>query len=1048
MTRKLLRKHFPSICFLALCLVLLTGSTLAVDTPEIIGQLHVGDGKLMDASGQPVQLRGVSTHGLIWFPDFISEELFQQLSEEWGVNLVRLAMYSDLYCGDEQEESLALMKKGIDAAISSGLYVLVDWHILEDSDPNQNADEAIDFFNQISAEYAGIPNLLYEICNEPNGDTNWGDILEYSSRVIPVIRANSPEAIIIVGTPNFDQNLSGAVLRPIPFDNVMYTLHFYAATHSEDLMGELQASVDAGIPVFITECGISESSGDGNLDFESAAIWFRYLNENRVSYAVWSFSNKNESSALLKPGFDPDRLITNEDLTPAGLWVREVIRGTAPDEIPVPAAVIEKSWSEKLLSMIYGSAGEEGFDAVRIWWKFALGAAVLLMLAVILRRFRKSRTKEQIRTYDDLIYGTGRGNIPNDRARITLALSGFFTLIYLGWRICFSIPVEYGIPAVAANLILLAVEILGFLESLVMFDSLVGYCPHPLPKIQDEAFPDVDVFIATYNEPAELLRRTVNGCKHMSYPDPSRVHIWLCDDNRRKEMRLLAEEMGIGYFDRPDNKGAKAGNLNHAMSLTKAPYIVTLDADMIPKSDFLLKTIPYFVYAELKDPEHKLGLLQTPQCFYQPDVFQFGLYSEKRAPNEQDFFYRTIEPAKTSTNSVIYGGSNTVLSRKALEDIGGFYTESITEDFATGLLIEAAGYLSLALSEPLASGQTPHTYREHIRQRTRWGRGVIATARKLKIWQRKDLTWEQKISYWSSVIYWYSPLKNLIYVLAPLLFGVFALPVFKCSWPDLLIFWLPMYLIQDINLLTVSRKTISQKWAGIYETSVMPSLLIPILKESFGLSLSEFKVTKKSGMSEKRETDRRSMIPFLILAVLSSAGLLRVLSTFERAQTISLFILLFWLVRSLYFELLALFLIDGRDSDTEPVVVVDAIPIRVETDKGEVFSGVTTRMTEHNLSVYLDEGDKLGIGAHVSIFIRTDKHKAEMKGMVTEVKETRSSLSRTQKIDIYDFGTDRYEYWEILYDRIPTLPQSYQRDFGIISHLWQNIAHRIARTIK
>ena len=190
------------------------------------------------------------------------------------------------------------------------------------------------------------------------------------------------------------------------------------------------------------------------------------------------------------------------------------------------------------------------------------------------------------------------------------------------------------------------------------------------------------------------------------------------------------------------------------------------------------------------------------------------------------------------------------------------------------------------------------------------------------------------------------------------------------------------------------------------------------------------------------------MIPFLILAVLSSAGLLRVLSTFERAQTISLFILLFWLVRSLYFELLALFLIDGRDSDTEPVVVVDAIPIRVETDKGEVFSGVTTRMTEHNLSVYLDEGDKLGIGAHVSIFIRTDKHKAEMKGMVTEVKETRSSLSRTQKIDIYDFGTDRYEYWEILYDRIPTLPQSYQRDFGIISHLWQNIAHRIARTIK
>ena len=144
-----------------------------------------------------------------------------------------------------------------------------------------------------------------------------------------------------------------------------------------------------------------------------------------------------------------------------------------------------------------------------------------------------------------------------------------------------------------------------------------------------------------------MRRRTVNGCVHLKYPDPKKVHIWICDDNRRGEMRALAEEMGVGYFDRPDNKGAKAGNLNHALSLTSAPYVVTLDADMIPKSDFLLKTIPYFVDAEERNrklPEDKrmpLGLLQTPQCFYDPDVFQHALYSEKRVPNEQDFFYRT-----------------------------------------------------------------------------------------------------------------------------------------------------------------------------------------------------------------------------------------------------------------------------------------------------------------------------------------------------------------------------------------------------------------------
>lgn len=116
---------------------------------------------------------------------------------------------------------------------------------------------------------------------------------------------------------------------------------------------------------------------------------------------------------------------------------------------------------------------------------------------------------------------------------------------------------------------------------------------HPLPEIAEDAYPDVDVFIATYNEPTDLLERTVNGCVHLKYPDPKKVHIWICDDNRRSEMRALAEKMGVGYFDRPDNKGAKAGNLNHALSLTTAPYVVTLDADMIPRSDFLLKTIPY-----------------------------------------------------------------------------------------------------------------------------------------------------------------------------------------------------------------------------------------------------------------------------------------------------------------------------------------------------------------------------------------------------------------------------------------------------------------------
>ena len=1030
--------------------------------PSANGRLHVEGTKLTDEAGRAVVLRGVSTHGLTWFPGFINEPLFQRISTEWNGNLIRLAMYSSLYCGGCAEESLTLLRKGIDAAIAADMYVLVDWHILKDGNPNEHVKEAKQFFEQIASEYADVPNLLFEICNEPNGDAGWGDILEYCDEVIPVIRKQIPESVILVGTPEFDRNLGSAVLRPVPYDNVMMVLHFYAATHGEGLLGELKSAVESGLPVFISECGISEANGDGDLDFEMAAEWFDYLNRNSISYAVWSLSDKNESSAMFRPGFEEKGPISDSDLTVSGRWVKALISGEDPKSIPYPASTLEKGRLSEIWSFLSSSLGERGTGAMHSWPVFACIGILSMLLFASAGWVLSKKVKKKNRTYDDLLRSEDEsGKEHMTKAQVLLAcmliLSILFSLIYLFWRVRYSVPKDFGFLPIAANILLLAVEILGFAEALVLFWSLFGMREHPLPEIAEDAYPEVDVFIATYNEPTDLLRRTVNGCVHMKYPDPEKVHIWICDDNRRSEMRALAEEMGVGYFDRPDNKGAKAGNLNHALSLTRAPYVVTLDADMVPRSDFLLKTIPYFVDAEERNrklPEDRripLGLLQTPQCFYDPDVFQYALYSEKRAPNEQDFFYRTIEPAKTSTNSVIYGGSNTVIARKALEDVGGFYTGSITEDFATGLLIESHGYVSLALPTPLASGQTPHTYREHIKQRTRWGRGVIATARQLKIWQRKNLSLAQKISYWSSVIYWYSPIKNLIYILSPLLFAVFALPVFRCNWLELLVFWLPMYVMQDVCLGLCSKRTISHKWSGIYETSVMPHLLIPIIKETLGISLSSFKVTDKTRKAEKRSTDVRSMLPFLILVLLSVIGIVRVILIMDRAHVISLLVLLFWLIRNLYFLILSIFLVDGRDDDMEPVKVQDFIPVTVDVLYGSIGSsaGITTQLNEHSLDVYLDEGVLPGTGDHVRVnILGDDGHQAQVQGVITGVHRTRRIQNCTYTIEILDFGKDRYEYWEILYDRIPSLPQSLKKDFGIITHLWQNIAHRVARTRK
>ena len=1034
--------------------------------PSTDGALYV-DGRDLYArkTGKQVQLRGVSTHGIIWFSDFVDGTMIGQVSEDWNCNLLRVAMYSEAYCNGEKEESLSLMRKSIDIAIEKDMYVIVDWHILKDSNPNDHINEAVEFFKLIATEYKDCPNIIYEICNEPNGETVWDDVLKYSQTVIPVIRGIDSDSIILVGTPEYDRNLGDATLRRLGYDNIMYVMHFYAASHQHNVMSELVTVRNWRIPVFISECGISESSGDGDIDFASATDWFSYLNETGISYAVWSMSDRAESSAFFEPGLVPSRGYTEEDLTETGKWIRELIRGTDPKEIPRPEDVIKKGWLDHFGDFVTDSLGTiRGYRAVKQWPWFALiavGTILVVMLIVHLlhRRKRKKkktgRSKKNYFTYDD-IYAYGRGKEGKARTRksvsLCLVICIFFFLMYLGWRTLASIPYEEGVVAVASNIILLIVEIIGFLESLVLFTNLIGKREYPLPEIPDDAWPDVDIFIATYNEPPELLRKTIGGCVRLKYPDKSKVHVWVCDDNRRPHIRALAEELGVGYFDRPDNEGAKAGNLNKAMERTSSPYVVTLDADMIPRSEFLLKTIPYFVDAELRQqdrPEEErlhLGLLQTPQCFYTPDIFQHALYSEKKAPNEQDFFYRSIEPAKTSSNSVIYGGSNTILSRRAIEDIGGFYTGSITEDFATGMLIEGAGYVSLGLPEPLASGQTPDTYGEHIKQRTRWGRGVIATARKLKIFRKKELTFGQKVSYFSSVIYWYSPLKNLIYMISPLLFALFAIPVFYCNWLELVVFWLPMFIMQEISLRVISKNAISTKWSGIYETSVMPHMLLPIMKEFFGITTSVFKVTDKSGRKVVKKRDMKALAPFLILTLLSIGGIVRLAFIFNLAHIISMLILLFWIIRNLYYLVMAMFLVDGRDSDAEIVKVKEGEPVIAHSEKGN-FEGITTMLTEHSVTMFLDEGE-FTLGEDASVTLTTEWEEITLSGVITEVTESRRSFACTYTMEILDFGTYKDEYIAFLYDRIPTLPQSLKRDLGVIPHLWTNIAYRVARTVK
>ena len=294
-----------------------------------------------------------------------------------------------------------------------------------------------------------------------------------------------------------------------------------------------------------------------------------------------------------------------------------------------------------------------------------------------------------------------------------------------------------------------------------------------------------------------------------------------CDDGRRVTAKELAESMGIGYFTRDNNEGAKAGNLNNALRQTSSPIIVTFDADMIPHSSFLMKTVPYFIDSKLrnegkdKSEQIPLGFLQTPQTFYNWDLFQYHLYAEQDVANEQDYFYREIEVAKTNSNSVIYCGSNKMIIREALDSVGGFYTKAITEDFATGLLIERNGFVSLAISEPLASGLAPEDLPSLIQQRIRWGRGVVNVLYQINLFFTSRFSFAQKINYWTSIQYWFSPFSRFFYILIPIISGLLDISVVRTPLWVALLFWIPMYMADSWAIRRLSSNIRTSLWTNL-----------------------------------------------------------------------------------------------------------------------------------------------------------------------------------------------------------------------------------------
>lgn len=302
------------------------------DTPfESHGKLHVSGAYLYDEHNQKYQLYGMSTHGINFGPDFsryVNKEAFQTIRDDWNTNCIRLVLYprdSGGYCeGGNQAELKQLICDGIEYATELGMYVLVDWHV-HNYNPQNTQAEAIAFLGEISQKYANYGNVLYEICNEPTGSPWSSTIKPYAQAVIPAIRTNAPNAVIIVGTNTWSQDLDEAWADKLDFANVMYTFHFYAGTHAH-LKSRVENVIKNDMPVFITEFGTCDASGNGGFNAAESNSWFELIKKYNISHMNWSLCNKNETASVILESCSKTSDWAESDLTESGKLIRNHFR--------------------------------------------------------------------------------------------------------------------------------------------------------------------------------------------------------------------------------------------------------------------------------------------------------------------------------------------------------------------------------------------------------------------------------------------------------------------------------------------------------------------------------------------------------------------------------------------------------------------------------------------------------------------------------------------------------------------------------------------------
>lgn len=449
---------------------------------------------------------------------------------------------------------------------------------------------------------------------------------------------------------------------------------------------------------------------------------------------------------------------------------------------------------------------------------------------------------------------------------LLVIISVLVTSRYMYWRISDTFVSDTYVREFLALGLILAELYAALLLFLAYVQTTYPLNRKPVPLPADPAtWPTVDVFIPTYNESLDLVRYTVLAALNIDWPR-DKINVWILDDGRREQFRAFAAACGCGYIIRPDNKGAKAGNLNHAMRHTTGEFIAIFDCDHAPTRAFLQMTVGWL----LRDS--RIGLVQTPHHFYSPDPFERNLAYKMRVPNEGLLFYGVIQSGNDLWNSSFFCGSCAVMRRAALEQVGGVATETVTEDCHTSFRMQQQGWHTAFIRMPLAAGLATERLALHIGQRLRWGRGMIQILRIEKTPFAHGLQPLQRLCYFASSFSFLFSLPRLVFLTSPLAFLLFGQNIIAAS-PLAIVAYAGSHLFHTFA--TTARLNGRHRhsfWSEIYEAVMAVPLLPVALLALWNPRKGSFNVTAKGGTLRHGYLDVRVVAPQIVLLVLLLGG--------------------------------------------------------------------------------------------------------------------------------------------------------------------------------